>query len=455
MKHFVYPSDLTAERAVLGAILFHGSSFAQVGDLLTGEDFYLFHHGKIFEAMAALASQARPIDLVTVIDEMRVQQSFGALAAHGSEAYLAQLANDAAGSDIAHLAVHARLIREKATRRKLMIAAEEIRRLAAGEERDYLERSQQLVFEVQQRQGTTALYPIGDVLRDVLLDLDRRSERQELVTGVPTGFAALDEITAGLQPTDSIVLAARPSMGKTAFALNLVTRAALDHKIPCLVFSVEMSRQALVERMLAAEAQVHAHDLRIGRLNATDWHKIGEAASGSVAKGRPGLAQAGITLNDDGMLRMTQLRAMARRWRTGPAFARGQQLGLVVVDYLQLLTVEQTRGEQNRTQQVAKLSKELKALAKELEVPIVILSQLSRDLEKRQDKRPILADLRDSGAIEQDADVVLFLYRDHVYNKQALPTDAECIVAKQRNGRTGTLPMRFEGHLMRFVDEAA
>lgn len=450
----VPPHSRDSEESVLGGILFHGQAFDRVGPLLEPTDFYDVRHEKIFAAMLALSLTSQPIDLITVAEQMRRDGTMAALSHAGSEAYLAELANANPTTD--NLETHARIVRDKSTRRRMILALSQGIDAGYADQDpidEYVSRTTELVFNAaQHRQVGQSLHSVGDVLVEVLSAIDVRSQQRRTVTGVPTGFEQFDELTAGLQPADLIILGARPSMGKTAFALNVVTRSALDHNIPALIFSVEMSRQSLVERMLSAESGVAAKSLRIGRLTQTDWLHLNQAAGGSHALRRSGLAHAPIVLNDES-LKLAQLRTLARRWHLQAVAPRGTGLGLIVIDYLQLMPTEQARKQDNRTEEVRKLSAGLKGLAKELGVPVVVLSQLSRDLEKRQDKRPVCADLRDSGAIEQDADVILFLYRDWVYNKASDPTQAELHVAKHRNGALDMIPLSFDGPVMRFVEE--
>lgn len=447
------PHSRDSEESVLGGVLFHDASFDRVGPLLEPTDFYDVRHEKIFAAMLALSLSSQPIDLITVAEQMRRDNTIGVLSHVGSEAYLAELANHNATTD--NLETHARIVRDKSTRRRMILALSQCLDAGYSDQEsldEYVSTTTEQVFQAaQHRQAGQSLHAVGDVLVEVLSAVDVRSQQRRTVTGVPTGFDQFDELTAGLQPSDLIILGARPSMGKTAFALNVITRSALDHDIPALIFSVEMSRQSLVERMLAAESGVTAKNLRIGRLSQTEWVQLNQAAGGSHALRRPGLAHAPITLNDES-LKLAQLRTLARRWHLQAVAPRRSRLGLIVIDYLQLLPTEQARKQDNRNEEVRKLSAGLKGLAKELGVPVVVLSQLSRDLEKRQDKRPVCADLRDSGAIEQDADVILFLYRDWVYNKTSEPTQAELHVAKHRSGALDMIPLHFNGPIMRFIE---
>ena len=440
-----YPADPEAEQTLLGEILFCGSAFGQVADRLSVRDFADPAHGAIWEAMAALfqSSPSQPIDLVTVGGELRRTGRLALLGARSGVAYLATLANEVASAD--HVSAHADIVFDKALRRRLAIAAEEIRRLALGDSSDYLEAAQQLVFEVQQGRSLRSILPIKGVVQEVLADVLARYEAKQDLIGVPSGLADLDHMTAGFQPGELIILAARPSMGKTALAINIAVRASLSQRVPCLIFSLEMSAKSLVERMLCGDGNLDSHHLRVGRLGGTEWRQLHSSAER--------IAQAPITLNEDGGIRMAQIRAICRRWRTNPVdFPVGTKaLGLVVVDYLQLMDGDSAgRGEQNRVQEITRITRAMKALAKELQVPVLLLSQLNRSLESRQDKRPIMSDLRESGAIEQDADVILFVHRESQFDRDASDTGAELIVAKHRNGRTGTIDLHFAPASTRF-----
>lgn len=443
-KQTGYPADHAAEQAVLGEILFSGSAFGQVADRLSGPDFCDQGHGAIWDAMSALfhATPAQPIDLVTVGGELRRTGRIALLAARSGEAYLATLANAVVSAD--HVAAHADMVFDKALRRRLAIASEEIHRLAMGESSDYLEAAQKLVFDVQQGQGLRSMLPVKGVVKEVLADVIARYEAKQDLIGVPTGLSDLDLMTAGLQPGDLVILAARPSMGKTALAINIAVRASLAQRVPCLIFSLEMSAKSLVERMLCGDGNLDSHHLRVGKLGGTEWRQLQTSAER--------VATAPITLNEDGGIKLPQIRSIARRWRSSVAdFPNGRKaLGLVVIDYLQLIDGEGGRGEQNRVQEITKLTRGLKALAKELHVPVLLLSQLNRSLESRQDKRPIMSDLRESGAIEQDADVILFVHRESQFDREADDTTAELIVAKQRNGRTGSIELHFTPSSTRF-----
>jgi replicative DNA helicase len=354
---------------------------------------------------------------------------------------------------------HAHMVRGKATARRLVQACASIAARGYGEYGDvdeYLDAAEREIFEIAQiaqRSQKTSFEPIKPILRETIKALGRRYEKKQAITGVPTGYHDFDELTAGLQPSDLVVIAARPSMGKTSFVMNAVQNAALQQHIPALVFSLEMSKVSLAERLLCAQARVDSSKLRRGMLDQRDWVLITKAASD--------ISEAPIHIDDTGAPTLLEIRAKCRRWRADPkVFPPGKgddQLGMVVIDYLQLIQGRAAKDD-NRQREVAEISRGLKALAKELKVPIVALSQLNRSLENREDKRPKMADLRESGAIEQDADVICFIYRDEVYSKDECREEdrgiAEIIVDKQRNGATGVVRLAFLKTYTRFENLA-
>ena len=451
------PFSQDAEESVLGGILFSGRALSQVADVIESADFYDKRHEAIFAAMVDLEARSRPIDIITVAEEMRRQGTMATLSASGSEAYLADLANRIASVD--NIAQHARIVRNKSTARRLILAASNIVDKGYGDQlevEEFIDQAQQAVFEIQSRSSRQSYEPVRRILHGAIKALESRYHKKEAITGVPTGFAAFDEMTAGLQAGDLIIIAARPSMGKTSFVMNCAQNAALDHGMPVLVFSLEMSKQSLIERVLCCEARIESQKLRSGFLESRDWINITKAASR--------VAEAPIWIDDSGSPSLMELRAKCRRWRSDPHVfpppPNGETpveapRGMVVIDYLQLVHGSTQSRDSSREREISEISRGLKALAKELGVPVVALSQLNRSVESRADKRPMSSDLRESGAIEQDADLICFIYRDEVYNKESPDKGvAEIIIGKQRNGPTGTVRLAFLNQYTRFENLA-
>jgi replicative DNA helicase len=435
----VPPQNLEAEASVLGGILLENEAINRVLEIITPVDFYRESHRKIFRAMMELADRSEPADLITLSELLKGK---GDLEAVGGSTYLAALADQVpTAANIAH---YARIIREKAILRQLINSATEIATRGFEEQGnvdEFLDAAEKVIFDIAEKKIKASFVSVGDMIKDTLKAVERLYERKELVTGVPTGFKDLDKLTAGLQPSELIIVAGRPSMGKTAFALNIASHAALNAGIGVAVFSLEMAREQLVLRMLCSEARVDNSKVRAGYLGERDFPKLANAA------GR--LHEALIYIDDTPAISVLELRAKTRRLIRD----RDKKVGLVVVDYLQLM-----RGmgaASNREQEISEISRSLKALAKELRVPVIALSQLNRRVEDRGDRRPMMADLRESGAIEQDADVIAFIYRDEVYNSKSSDKGvAEIIVAKQRNGPIGTVNLAFLNEYTRFEDLA-
>ena len=433
----VPPHNLEAEESLLGAMLLSRDAIAAAVENCGVDDFYKPAHGHIFEAILSLYEQGEPADPVTVADELR---RVDLLEAIGGAAVLVSLqANTPATSNAAR---YARIVEEHALLRRLIGVAGEIAEMGYSLPDDVdevVDQAESLVFGVAQRRTVDTLRPIRDLLEDSLDRLEEMFGRGESITGVPTGYTDLDDRLAGLQPSNLVVVGARPGMGKTSFALGLAAHAAMEANVPTLFFSLEMSHPEIAQRLLSAEARVDQTRLRNGRLQESDWPKITHAI------GR--LAEAPIAVDDNPNISVMDIRAKARRMKSRDG------LGLIVVDYLQLMT-GRSKAE-NRQVEISEISRNLKVLARELSVPVVALSQLSRNLEMRGDKRPILADLRESGAIEQDADVVMFIYRDELYNPESPDRGtAEIILAKHRNGPTGKTQLAFLDHYTRFANMA-
>ena len=435
----VPPQNLEAEASVLGGILLENEAINRVLEIITPVDFYRESHRKIFRAMLELTDRSEPADLITLSELLKGK---GELEAVGGSAYLASLADQVpTAANIAH---YARIIREKAILRQLISSATEIATRGFEEQGnvdEFLDAAEKVIFDIAEKKIKASFVSVGDMIKDTLKAVERLYERKELVTGVPTGFKDLDKLTAGLQPSELIIVAGRPSMGKTAFALNIAANAALNAGIGVAVFSLEMAREQLVLRMLCSEARVDNSKVRAGYLGERDFPKLANAAGK--------LHEALIYVDDTPAISVLELRAKTRRLIRD----RDKKVGLVIVDYLQLM-----RGmgnASNREQEISEISRSLKALAKELRVPVIALSQLNRRVEDRGDRRPMMADLRESGAIEQDADVIAFIYRDEVYNTKSSDKGiAEIIVAKQRNGSIGTVNLVFLSEYTRFEDLA-
>ena len=421
------PHSLEGEQAVLGSMLIDEGCVKEVMDKLVPSDFYLRQNREIFETIYTMFTYARPIDGITVCEEMR---KAGTYDENTTRSYLAQLMEITPTS--ANVMEYVAIVRDKALLRGVAQAAGEITALVQegiGEAGEILEAAEQKIYAVRRGQSAQDMVPLRMVLPEVLDRLSEMSESESRLPGLSTGLSAVDRKITGLNKSDLILLAARPGMGKTSFALNVALNVAKSEKKTVAVFSLEMSREQLAARLLSSEACVESGRLRTGSLRETDWEKI--AAAASV------LNKVDIRIDDNPMLSVADMNAKCRRI---------DGLALVVIDYLQLMTSASgnNRGGENRQQMVSDMSRMLKIMAKELNVPVICLSQLSRANEKRDDKRPMLSDLRESGAIEQDADIVLFLYRDDYYNEDSEKRNiAECIVAKNRHGETGKVELRW------------
>ncbi len=431
----VPPNSIEAERAVLGGLLLDASGWDRVVDRIREEDFYRRDHQFVFRAIASLIDANHPCDVVTVSEWL---DAHGDAKVEGGLAFVGELAESTPSA--ANVAAYAEIVRERAVLREMITAGSAIADRACRREgrpvTELVEEAEQLVYAIgDRRRSASGPEPIRDVLVGVFERIDELHQFEGDITGVPTGFIDLDRRTAGLQRGDLIVVAGRPSMGKTALALNIVESAAIRTKLAAVVFSMEMSSEQLTMRFLSALGGIDAHRVRTGKLEDVDWPRLTSAMTM--------LNESRIFLDDSGDLTPTELRARCRRLK------REHDIGLVVVDYLQLMHVPGTS--ENRATEISEISRSLKALARELEVPVVALSQLNRGLEARSEKRPMLSDLRESGAIEQDADVILFIYRDEVYNEESADKGkAEIIIGKQRNGPTGTVTLTFLGRIAKF-----
>lgn len=413
------PQNIEAEQALLGAIFLEPSSLTLASELLIPEDFYRASHQKIFTCMLKLSDQGEPVDLVTVTSELADQKILEEV---GGVSYLSDLANSVPTA--ANVEYYGKIVEEKSILRRLIRTATHI--VSEGYAREdevevLLNEAEKNILEVAQRKNSGVFQNIKDVLVQTYDDIEVLHNRKGDITGIPTGFSDLDRMTAGFQRNDLIIVAARPSVGKTAFALNIAQNVATKTDENVAIFSLEMGAQQLVMRMLCAEGNIDAQRLRTGSLTADDWGKL------TMAMGS--LSNAGIYIDDTPGIRVGEIRSKCRRLKQEGG------LGMILIDYLQLIQGNGRSGE-NRQQEVSEISRALKALARELEVPVIALSQLSRGVEQRQDKRPMMSDIRESGSIEQDADIVAFLYREDYYEKDTENQNIiEIIIAKQRNGQ--------------------
>jgi len=428
---------LNAEESLLGALLLSRDAVGTAAELnVQASDFYKPSHQHIYEAIRVLAATGQPVDPVTVADELRRS---GLLDEIGGSAALLEM--QSATPAISNVARYARIVQDTALLRRLIGVASDIAELAYQEPDDVskaLDQAETKVFEVAEQRVTDSTAQINDVLREVMDDLELVYTRGEAVTGVATGYTDLDELLTGLHGSQLVIVGARPSMGKTALALGLASHVAKTAEQPVLFFSLEMGHKELAQRILASEARVDSQKLRTGKLDQSDWSKIGSAL---------GRLEVPLFIDENPNVTVMEIRAKARRIK-----ARHGGLALIVVDYLQLMS---GTGAENRQLEISEISRGLKILARELSVPVVALSQLSRNLESRADKRPMLADLRESGSLEQDADVVMFVYRDEVYNPESADRgSAEIIVAKHRNGPIGVRRLVYLGPYTRFENAA-
>jgi replicative DNA helicase len=431
------PNNLEAEMALLGSILVDKEMMATVSEIVQPSDFYASLHEAIFLALYALYERGEPLDKVALAEELR---SRGMLDKVGGLAYLGSLMDTVPTAASAEY--YARIVREKAALRSLIHAGTQITSLGFESEHDVpgaIDQAEQTVYEVGNRSAHNQFSSVPSLLLGVFQSLEQRHEQKGDRTGVTSGFRDIDDYTAGWQPGNLVILAARPAMGKTSLALNMAVHAAKDERKPVAVFSLEMTKQELVERLLSSEARLDASKLRRGAIADRDWEKIGNAMGV--------LHELPIYLDDAGAVTVTEIRSRLRRLKS----AHG--LAVVFIDYLQLVRPASLARQVNRNEELSEICRTLKATAKDLEVPIVALAQLNRAVETRADKRPMLSDLRDSGAIEQEADIVTFLYRDVYYNKEtsAEPDATELIIAKHRNGKVGTVKLRFQPEHTLFV----
>ena len=432
----VPPHSIEAEQAVLGGLMLENSAWDQIADVVSEDDFYRRDHRLIFRAITELAARSTPFDVITLSEQLA---GINELDNTGGLAYLGGLAKNTPTA--ANIKAYATIVRERSILRQLIRTGTEIANNAFNPEgrdsAELLDHCEKLVFEIAERgaRGKRGFVSIKDLLVKAVDRIETLFQLDNPITGIPTGFNDFDEMTSGLQKSDLIIVAGRPSMGKTTFAMNLAEHAAIKSGLPVAVFSMEMPGEQLAMRMMSSLGRIDQHRLRTGRLDDDDWPRVTSAIGM--------LAESPLYIDDTPAMTPTDLRARARR------LAREHGLGMIVIDYLQLMQVPGNK--ENRATEISEISRSLKSLAKELHVPVVALSQLNRGLEQRPNKRPIMSDLRESGAIEQDADLIVFIYRDEVYNEDSADKGtAEIIIAKQRNGPIGTTRLTFLGQYTRF-----
>ena len=439
----VPPQSLAAEQAVIGGLLLENEAWERVSEILAASDFYRPDHRKIFSSIHALAENNKPFDLITLSESLEQQ---GELENVGGLAYIGTLAKETPSA--ANIRHYAEIVRESSTLRQLISVGTAIVDSAfdRGENNSavVLDEAERMVLEISEQKAKTTqgFAPLKSIMKTTIERIEHLRESGEAYTGIATGYTAFDDMTSGLQPADLIIIAGRPSMGKTAFSMNLVEHVAIKHKLPVAVFSMEMPKESLASRMLSSLGRINQQNIRLGKLEDDEWPRLSSAVSI--------LADAPIFIDDSPALNPMEIRSRARRLKR-----EQKQLGLVVIDYLQLMQGGGKSSQENRAQEISDISRSLKALAKELDTPVIALSQLNRNLEQRPNKRPVMSDLRESGSIEQDADLIVFIYRDEVYNKDSAEKGtAEIIIGKQRNGPIGTARLAFLGQYTRFENLA-
>ncbi|MBV8064343.1 MAG: replicative DNA helicase [Actinobacteria bacterium] len=437
----VPPQNLEAEESVLGAMMMSPGAIGAVSEILDAGDFYRESHAKIYRAALALYAKGEPVDAITLTDELEERSELEDV---GGRVRLGELA--ALVPATANASHYARIVHETATLRGLIRAGSEIARLGwerPGDTGDLVDQAEQILYDLSQQRVTGEWSEIEDLLKESFERITQLYESGVDLTGTPSGFRELDKLTSGFQPGNLVIVAARPSMGKSALALCMAANLGVRSNVPVGLFTLEMSKSEVTQRLMCSEAKVESQRLRNGKLQADDWPRLTAACDK--------LAKAPIYVDDTGLLNMMEIRSKARRLK-----ARHPNLGLIIVDYLQLLTPSSRRESDGRVQEVSEMSRSLKILARDLDVPIVALSQLSRAVEQRTDKRPLLSDLRESGSIEQDADLVMFVYRDDYYNDESDQQGlAEVILAKHRNGPTDSVKLSFLKRYAKFSDLAA
>lgn len=431
----VLPHSMEAEQSVIGSMLLDQEAILTASELITGEDFYSRQHGIMFDAMVELYNEGKPVDMITLQDRLKEK---GVPPEIYSIEFVRDLINAVPTS--ANVRHYATIVSEKATLRNLIKVNEEIENacyLGKDKLETILSNTEKKIFELLQNRNNSSFVPIKDVVIRALEKIEAASKLKGNVTGLATGFIDLDYKTAGLQPSDFILIGARPSMGKTALVLNLAENVAIKQRIPTVIFSLEMSKEQLINRMFSLESKVDAQNIRSGNLNDNEWERVIESAGI--------IGTSSLIIDDTPGISITELRSKCRKYKLE------HNLGLVIIDYLQLMTG--SGRTESRQQEISEISRSLKALAREINAPVIALSQVNRACESRPDHRPIMSDLRESGSIEQDADVIMFLYRDEYYNKDSENKGiAEIIIAKQRNGPIGTINLAWLPNLTRFAN---
>ena len=433
----VPPQNIEAEQAVLGAMLIEKEAISKVAEFVKGADFYRESHRLIFDAMLELFNKNEAVDLVTVIELLRKKDELEKV---GGIAYVTSLANSVPTA--ANVTYHGKIVEEKALLRQLINSATEIAGMGyedSEEVADILDKAEKKILEVSERKINGDFTPIKKIIMDTFSKIEQLYDSKGGITGLSTGFKDLDKLTSGLQPSDLILIAARPSMGKTAFTLNIASHVGIREKKAVAFFSLEMSKEQLVQRMICSEAPIDSQRLRVGDLEDRDWTKLIAAADK--------LASSPIFIDDTPGITVMEMRSKARRLKIE------HDLQLIIIDYLQLMQGSSSKGSDNRQQEISEISRSLKALARELNVPVIALSQLSRSVESRQVKKPMLSDLRESGSLEQDADIVAFLYREDYYDPDTENKNiTDVIIAKHRNGPVDTAQLFFHKHFTKFCD---
>ena len=433
----VMPHSIEAEQSVVGAMLMDKDAITTAGEIISGDDFYQASYGVIFDSMIELFNEGKPVDLITLQERLKEKDVPAEIA---SLEFVRDLVTAVPTS--ANVKYYAQIVADKSLMRKMIKLNESIENMCyAGKEsvESIMEQTEKSMFQLLQRRTTGDYVPIKQVVLNALDKIEKASKSKGTVTGIPTGFIDLDYKLSGFQPSDFILIAARPSMGKTAFVLNIAQYMAFKKNKAVAIFSLEMSKEQLVNRLFSLESQVDAQSLRTGNMKDSDWEKLIEGAGI--------IGQSKLIIDDTPGISISELRSKCRKYKLEHG------LDIIIIDYLQLMTGSVGRSSESRQQEVSDISRQLKGLARELNVPVVSLSQLSRAVESRPDKRPMLSDLRESGAIEHDADVVMFIYRDEYYNKDSeFKKQAEIIIAKQRNGPVGTVNLAWLGEYTKFAN---
>lgn len=429
------PQNIEAEQSVIGSMILDKDAIATVSEIITGEDFYRNDHREIFEAIIDIYDQSKPVDIVTLVERLKQRDTLDAV---GGVEYITYVATGVPTT--ANVKYYTQIVEEKSMLRKLIRSANEIMNMgyeASDEVSNIMDSAEKQIFDLMQKKESKGVHAIREVLVETINKIEESYKNKGKILGVASGFSDLDRKTSGFQPSDLVIIAARPAMGKTSFVLNIAEHAALHAKVPVAIFSLEMSKEQLVNRMLCSEALVDSQKVKTGMLDDDDWQKIARSVGP--------LSEAPIYIDDTAGISIMEIRAKCRRLKMK------KNIGLVIIDYLQLM---QGRGKtENRQQEISDISRSLKILAKEINVPIIALSQLSRSAETRTDHRPMLSDLRESGAIEQDADMVMFLYREDYYKPDTDKKNvAEVIIAKNRNGSTGSVDLVWMGQFTKFGD---